>query len=70
MIAISLVFQPAIQIAGDLPSGIAMWEGGGFSLALKKYKFSYVVINAKHEFHETCHSITFLFDKKRLQTML
>ena len=23
-----------------------------------------------HEFHETCHSITFLFDKKRLQTML
>ena len=24
----------------------------------------------KHEFHETCHSVTFYFMKKRLQTML
>ena len=23
-----------------------------------------------HEFHETCHSVTFCFMKKRLQTML
>ena len=42
----------------------------GSILALKKYRFSYVAINAKHEFHETCHSITFLFDKKRLQMVL
>ena len=36
----------------------------GSILALKKYEFSYVAINAKHEFHETCHSIKFYFMKK------
>ena len=57
-------------------SGVATGGAGGAIappdsiLALKKYKFSYVAINAKHEFHETCHSIKLLFNKKRLQKML
>ena len=37
----------------------------GSILVLKKYTFSHVTINAKHEFHETRRSITFLFNKKK-----
>ena len=68
-----VAFFPNSKLCSCVFSGVA--TGGaiappGSILALKKYNFSFVAITAKHEFHETCHSITFLFDKKRLQTML
>ena len=51
-------------------SGVATGGAGGAIaplgsiLALKKYNFSFVAINAKHEFHETCPSITLFLIKK------
>ena len=63
IIALSWIYS------GVAPGGGAIAPPGSI-LALKKYTFSLVTVNAKHEFHETCHSFTFLFQEIRLQTML
>ena len=57
-----------LLVISSLDIGVATGgdRGGGNCslLALKKFKFSYVAINAKHEFHETCPSITLFLLKK------
>ena len=40
------------------------------SLSLQGISYKKQLTSTKHEFRETCHSITFLINKKRLQTML
>ena len=40
----------ALALEASLSSGVATGGAGGAILALKKYNFSFVAINAKHEF--------------------
>ena len=49
------------------PTVMSSWGGEDPALKLPHRKKANINV---HEFHETCHSVTFYFMKKRLQMML
>ena len=59
----TLADKKTVNVSCGTATSFAVLDSGEVLLLLILFQY-------KHEFHETCHSVTFYFMKKRLQTML